>query len=70
MSDFAAKLVGPLSRISLPAVGAAVGQGEMAWRMVADDGKTVDMLSPVDGTIVVTALPTIVRDVGGLESVA
>ena len=52
LSDFAAKLVGPLSRISLPAVGSGVGQGEMAWRMVADDGKTVDMLSPVDGTVV------------------
>jgi glycine cleavage system H protein len=52
MSDFAAKLVGPLARISLPAVGSAVGQGEMAWRMIADDGRTVDMLSPVDGTVV------------------
>jgi glycine cleavage system H lipoate-binding protein len=52
LSDFAAKLVGPLSRISLPAIGSTVGQGEMAWRMVADDGRTVDMLSPVDGTIV------------------
>jgi glycine cleavage system H lipoate-binding protein len=52
LSDFAAKLVGPLTRISLPAVGSSVGQGEMAWRLVADDGKTVDMLSPVDGTVV------------------
>jgi len=52
LSDFAAKLVGPLSRISLPAVGSSVGQGEMAWRMVAEDGKAVDMLSPVDGTVV------------------
>lgn len=52
LNDFAAKLVGPLTRISLPAVGTSVGQGEMAWRMVADDGRTVDMLSPVDGTVV------------------
>jgi len=52
LSDFASKLVGPLSRISLPAVGSSVGQGEMAWRMVADDGTAVDMLSPVDGTVV------------------
>jgi len=52
LTDFAAKLVGPLTRISLPAVGATVGQGEMAWRMVAEDGKAVDMLSPVDGTVV------------------
>jgi glycine cleavage system H lipoate-binding protein len=49
---FAAKLVGPLTRISLPAVGAPVGQGEMAWRLVGDDGRSVDMLSPVDGTVV------------------
>jgi glycine cleavage system H lipoate-binding protein len=52
MDDFAARLVGPLSRVSLPAVGAAVGQGEMAWRLVASDGRMVDMLSPVDGTVV------------------
>ena len=52
MDDFAAKLVGPLDRISMPNVGDAVGQGEMAWRMVARDGQSVDMLSPVDGTVV------------------
>jgi len=52
MDDFSAKLVGPLSRISMPAIGAAVGQGEMAWRLVGEDGKAVDMLSPVDGTVV------------------
>lgn len=52
LSDFAARLVGPLSHVSLPAVGSRVGQGEVAWRMVADDGRVVDMLSPVDGTVV------------------
>jgi glycine cleavage system H lipoate-binding protein len=52
LDDFAAKLVGPLSRLSLPAVGASVGQGEQAWRMTAADGRSVDMLSPVDGTVV------------------
>jgi len=52
LDDFAAKLVGPLSRVSLPAIGTAVGQGETAWRLVASDGRTVDMLSPVDGTVV------------------
>jgi glycine cleavage system H protein len=52
LSDFAAKLVGPLSRITLPEAGTAVGQGETAWRMVASDGRAVDMLSPVDGTVV------------------
>jgi glycine cleavage system H lipoate-binding protein len=52
LDDFAAKLVGPLSRVSLPGVGSAVGQGEHAWRLLATDGRSVDMLSPVDGTVV------------------
>jgi glycine cleavage system H lipoate-binding protein len=52
LDDFAAKLVGPLSRVSLPAVGAAVAQGDYAWRLTAADGQSVDMLSPVDGTVV------------------
>jgi glycine cleavage system H protein len=52
LDDFAAKLVGPISRVSLPAVGASVGQGEQAWRLMAADGRSVDMLSPVDGTVV------------------
>lgn len=52
MDDFAAKLVGPLSRVSLPGVGTPVGQGETAWRLMASDGRSVDMLSPVDGTVV------------------
>jgi glycine cleavage system H lipoate-binding protein len=52
LDDFAAKLVGPLARVSLPAVGASVGQGERAWRLTAADGRSVDMLSPVDGTVV------------------
>jgi len=52
LDDFAAKLVGPLSRVSLPAVGASVGQGEQAWRLTAADGRSVDMLSPVDGMVV------------------
>jgi glycine cleavage system H lipoate-binding protein len=52
LDDFAAKLVGPVSQLSLPAVGAAVGQGEHAWRLTAADGRSVEMLSPVDGTVV------------------
>ena len=52
LDEFAAKLVGHVTHISLPAVGAPVGQGEVAWRMVAEDGRSVDMLSPVDGTVV------------------
>jgi glycine cleavage system H lipoate-binding protein len=51
MDHFAASLVGPLSRIAMPAVGATLGQGERGWRLIADDGRAVDMLSPVDGAI-------------------
>ncbi len=49
--DFAAKLVGPPSAITLPNVGATLAQGEPAWTLVAD-GKAIEMLSPVDGTVV------------------
>lgn len=52
LDGFAANLVGPLARVSMPTVGATVGQGERGWRLVADDGKSVEMLSPVDGTVV------------------
>ncbi len=49
--DFAGKLVGAPSAIVLPTVGARLAQGEPAWTLVAD-GRSVDMLSPVDGTVV------------------
>lgn len=52
MNDFAASLVGPLSRITMPAVGSTVGQGERGWRLVGHDGRAVDMLAPVDGSII------------------
>jgi glycine cleavage system H lipoate-binding protein len=51
MDDFAHKLVGGVSTIRLPEVGARLGQGEKAWSLVSD-GKSVDMLSPVDGVVV------------------
>jgi glycine cleavage system H lipoate-binding protein len=51
LDGFAAKLVGPLASVALPQIGGTVGQGEKAWRLVADDGRGVEMLSPVDGTI-------------------
>ncbi len=50
LNDFAARLVGTPSAINLPPVGASVRQGEPAWSLVSD-GATVDMLSPVDGTV-------------------
>lgn len=52
LDEFAATLVGPVASITLPEVGAAVGQGEVAWRLVAGDGRSVEMLSPVDGAVV------------------
>jgi glycine cleavage system H protein len=51
LDGFAAKLVGPLAAVALPQVGTSVGQGERAWRLMADDGRNVEMLSPLDGTI-------------------
>jgi glycine cleavage system H lipoate-binding protein len=51
LDDFAAKLVGPLARVALPAPGSRVGQGEQGWSLVASDGKAVSMLSPVDGEV-------------------
>src|SRR5574341_772711 len=50
MDDFAQKLVGP-ARVSLPAVGARVAQGEPAFELSAGSG-SVPMLSPVEGTVV------------------
>ena len=49
--DFAGKLVGAASAIVLPPVGEAVAQGAPAWSLVAD-GRQVEMLSPVDGTVI------------------
>ncbi|HPM78805.1 MAG TPA: glycine cleavage system protein H, partial [bacterium] len=51
MDDFARKLVGPISKIELPKVGAALKQGERAWTLVVG-GKAVDMLAPIDGEVV------------------
>lgn len=51
MDDFAQKLIGPLGGIRLPAVGARLAQGEPGWSLQAD-GRSVDMLSPVDGIVV------------------
>ncbi|MGB8929631.1 MAG: glycine cleavage system protein H [Anaeromyxobacteraceae bacterium] len=50
MDDFAQKLVGP-ARVSLPAIGARVAQGEPAFELAAANG-SVPMLSPIEGTVV------------------
>jgi glycine cleavage system H protein len=51
ISDFAQKLVGPLGRIRLPALGVSLAQGETALTLDAD-GASVPMLAPVDGIVV------------------
>jgi len=51
ISDFAQRMVGPLGRVCLPAVGESLAQGETALTLEAG-GASVPMLSPVDGTVV------------------
>lgn len=51
IDDFAQHLVGPLASIDLPQPGAQVRTGAKGWTLRADS-KTVDMLSPVTGTVV------------------
>lgn len=48
--DFAQKLVGHIERITLPAEGDELRQGEPAWSFVVD-GRRVDMVSPVTGKV-------------------
>ncbi len=50
LDDFAQKLVGPVARVGLPKPGAPVAQGVAAFALGAD-GKSVPMLSPVDGVV-------------------
>jgi glycine cleavage system H protein len=50
LDDFAQKLVAP-DRVALPAIGAQVAQGDPAVRL-ATNGKSVSLLSPVEGTVV------------------
>jgi glycine cleavage system H lipoate-binding protein len=50
LDDFAQKLVGPVAKVALPRPGAPVAQGVPALSLGAD-GKSVPMLSPVDGVV-------------------
>jgi glycine cleavage system H lipoate-binding protein len=63
IDDFAHKLVGPAA-VRLPALGTRVLQGEPALEL-RECGRTVPMLSPVDGTVV--AVNAAAREGGGLE---
>jgi glycine cleavage system H protein len=51
LDDFAQQLVGPISAIDLPRVGAAFDAGSRAWSIEAD-AKRIDMLAPVTGTVI------------------
>jgi glycine cleavage system H lipoate-binding protein len=51
VDDFAQQLVGPLSAVNLPRVGAALDAGSRAWSVEAD-AKRIDMLAPVTGTVI------------------
>jgi glycine cleavage system H lipoate-binding protein len=51
ISDFAQRLVGPLGRVQLPAIGTSLVQGEPAITLDAN-GAAVPMLAPVDGQVV------------------
>jgi glycine cleavage system H protein len=50
MDDFATKLIGKIDSITLPQRGRWVRQGQKIWTIFRD-GKSVDMISPVEGTI-------------------
>jgi|WetSurMetagenome_2_1015567.scaffolds.fasta_scaffold66183_2 glycine cleavage system H protein len=51
ISDFAQKLVGPLGRVQLPAIGSTLVQGEPALTLDAD-GAAIPMLAPLDGKVI------------------
>jgi len=50
MDDFASKLVGKIESIALPQRGRWVRQGQKIWT-ITRDGKAVDMVSPIEGTV-------------------
>ncbi len=51
LDDFAGKLLGPPDALTLPIIGQRLRQGEEAWAATLD-GKSVGMVSPVDGKVV------------------
>jgi glycine cleavage system H lipoate-binding protein len=50
LDDFAQKLIGKLGKIELPNIGQEVKQGEVGFQ-VRNNGKTVKVLSPIDGIV-------------------
>lgn len=52
LDEFGHRLVGRIDSIRLPEPGAVLAQGERGWTLVAGGGRTIDVLSPVDGEVV------------------
>jgi len=50
LDDFASKLIGKVESIALPQRGRWVRQGQKIWTIFRD-GKSVDMVSPIEGTV-------------------
>jgi glycine cleavage system H protein len=50
LDDFAQRLLGPIGAVVLPKAGTELHAGAPAWSVTVD-GKTVEMLSPVSGTV-------------------
>ncbi len=51
MDDFAARLLGKVDRVELPARGHWLRQGERAWTLVRGDHR-FEMLSPIEGEVI------------------
>jgi glycine cleavage system H lipoate-binding protein len=51
MDDFSQQLLGRLSSVDLPRIGARVEQGEKGWKLRVDS-KAIDILSPVEGEVI------------------
>jgi glycine cleavage system H lipoate-binding protein len=51
--DFAQKLLGPISNISLPKIGQEVKQGEISFH-IKKNGQAASALSPIDGIVIKT----------------
>jgi glycine cleavage system H lipoate-binding protein len=51
VDDFAQQLLGRSDSVELPALGTPVSQGEPGWKLHVD-GRTIDLLSPVNGEVV------------------
>ncbi len=50
IDDFASRLIGKIDSIALPQRGRWVRQGQKIWSIFRD-GKSVDMVSPIEGTV-------------------